>query len=774
MGIARVRAIALALLATTLLPMPALPAQEGTAAQVTDPAGDAFEYRSRDLLRRGAAWSCLAACDQLQGAAGAAPDQGAVPAPPSLDGLAVRFRDAPEHLVVELELAALDADLVGAVDPDAGKGTAWTVCWGPPEAPCGERVQVRAAAWNGVPYHVASYERVFDRVPDDACQDFDFCYWAVPLEIVPGAPGALRWTVPRDLLMDGAQGAVLPTPSFAIDRIGDVLAVQGMPSGSSFGWRADPGGVPASGGAVDTGTRHASDVSAPGEDYVLTTAPRPATLPTGVRFVEDAAGDAGDDSEQFDILRAGIVETPATLTLAVQLAFVYGEPEDYNLLVFFASPLGRNYYLEATLRATTFSYRGVRSEEAPGQWSLPVAVEAERVQGRPGWVNFTLRRDQAAEGDFAQGGLLRSFIASTFTFPRTPAPPGLPVDAGLGRFADRSEYLGPLRLAHATGEAAPLEATGMALPLEANALGIGLVGLLAVATAGAGAARRRRARAALAFEGPGVLAPGALFAGRYRVVRALGRGAVGEVFLARDETMAREVVLKRLAGDLRRNAVALERFRREAQLAGALQHPNIVTVHDTIVAGDEAVLVMEHVRGGTLADRLRAGPLPEEAAVPIALDALAALEDLHARGIVHRDIKPSNLLLDERGRAKLSDFGVARELVSGETVGVGRRTPVGTYAYMAPELARGLRASPQSDLYGVAATLYEALAGRPPVPVEGLAEFEARAKLLKEPPRLPLPGASKAVNRALARALAKDPELRFEDAAAMARALRGK
>lgn len=270
---------------------------------------------------------------------------------------------------------------------------------------------------------------------------------------------------------------------------------------------------------------------------------------------------------------------------------------------------------------------------------------------------------------------------------------------------------------------------------------------------------------------PHRLEPGSLFLGRYRIQRLLGRGGAGDVYLARDERLGREVAVKHLAGHLRKDPEALARFDRETRLAAALHHPHIVAVHDVETVGEDAYLVMEYVPGGTLAERLARGPLTEAQARALGRDVLDALAALHARGIVHRDVKPSNLLLTRDGRAKLGDFTVARETSGAETVGLAARGPVGTFAYMSPEQARGGVVGPASDLYAVGATLYHALTGKPPLAVEGLGEMEARLRILDAAPALPLPGVGEGTNAVLRRALAKDPGQRFEGAAAMARAL---
>ena len=268
------------------------------------------------------------------------------------------------------------------------------------------------------------------------------------------------------------------------------------------------------------------------------------------------------------------------------------------------------------------------------------------------------------------------------------------------------------------------------------------------------------------------LIPGEVLLGRYRVVRPLGQGASGEVVLARDERLQRDVAIKRLAGHVRRDARAIVSFEREMRLASALHHPNVVAVHDVETIGDDAFLVMEYAPGGSLQDRIeRDGRIPESEARRVATDLLAALGALHAKGIVHRDVKPSNVLLDASGRAKLADFTVARDVVSGETVGGASDRPAGTWAYMSPEQARGLRATAQSDLYSLAATIYTALAGKPPVSLDGADEHEARMRIAREPAALPLAGVSASMNETLARGLARSTSDRFRSAEEMAAAI---
>jgi serine/threonine-protein kinase len=267
---------------------------------------------------------------------------------------------------------------------------------------------------------------------------------------------------------------------------------------------------------------------------------------------------------------------------------------------------------------------------------------------------------------------------------------------------------------------------------------------------------------------------------RYEVVRELGRGAMGTVFLARDSKLGRLVALKtfRLGGagvDLEDSAVLRRRTLREAQRAGTLSHPNVVTIYDVVETGDAGspfFIVMEFVEGRGLDMRLRErGPLPLDDTVIIAEQIASALDHLHARGIIHRDIKPANVLVGEDGRLRLTDFGIAR----GEDPTQTLETAIyGTPQYMAPEQVQGRAVDARTDVFALGVLLYEMLTGRRPFPGTTVAEVAHRIVYgLAEPPAevegRPLPAG---VQEVLARALARDPADRFQTAGALAAALR--
>jgi eukaryotic-like serine/threonine-protein kinase len=259
--------------------------------------------------------------------------------------------------------------------------------------------------------------------------------------------------------------------------------------------------------------------------------------------------------------------------------------------------------------------------------------------------------------------------------------------------------------------------------------------------------------------------------GRYRLLAPLGEGGMARVYRARDLRLNREVAVKILHDDLTRDPGFLSRFEREAQIVAGLAHPNIVPVYD--VGGEDGApyIIMEYIRGRTLKETLEAGgPLSAERAVAIMLPILDALGYAHRQGLIHRDVKPHNILLTTDGTPRLADFGIAH-LVDGSTT----RTAaiLGSAQYLSPEQSRGDEATERSDIYACGIVLYEMLAGRPPF--EGSNALAVANQHLNVPPP-PLdapPGAvTRELERAVDRALAKDPGDRYADTAEMQAALR--
>jgi serine/threonine-protein kinase len=266
--------------------------------------------------------------------------------------------------------------------------------------------------------------------------------------------------------------------------------------------------------------------------------------------------------------------------------------------------------------------------------------------------------------------------------------------------------------------------------------------------------------------------------GKFDLLKPLGHGAMGEVFLARDPMIGRQVAIKVIRQDsalaAARQDVVRERFFREARAAGALNHLNIVTIHEFGEDGDLLYLAMEYVEGEDLAVLLEQHSLEPPEALEVLAQVCDGLAHAHGKGVLHRDIKPSNIRVTlQEGRlvVKLMDFGIARQGGSDLT---GTGTLVGTFSYMAPEYIQGGQASAASDLFAVGVILYEALSGRRAFEGDSGATVLYRI-VHQQPERLEpaaIAGLSPAVQALVDRALAKDPRWRFADAAAMAAALR--
>ena len=266
------------------------------------------------------------------------------------------------------------------------------------------------------------------------------------------------------------------------------------------------------------------------------------------------------------------------------------------------------------------------------------------------------------------------------------------------------------------------------------------------------------------------LSPPRVIGSRYRLEQPLGTGGMATTYLARDLVLDRPVAVKILRADSS-DAREEARFAREARAAAAVSHPNVVQLYDAGRDGELRYLVLEWVDGGDLAHLIRErAPLPVDEAVLLALDVLNGLAAIHRAGIVHRDVKPANVLLDRHGRAKLTDFGIARR--ADDPTLTGPVDLLGTAAYVAPERIQGQPATAASDLYAVGVLLYELLTGRLPFP--GQAPDELLAQHLHTVPVSPrrwrrdIPPA---LEQVVLRALAKEPELRYRSAEAMAAAL---
>jgi eukaryotic-like serine/threonine-protein kinase len=232
---------------------------------------------------------------------------------------------------------------------------------------------------------------------------------------------------------------------------------------------------------------------------------------------------------------------------------------------------------------------------------------------------------------------------------------------------------------------------------------------------------------------------------------------MGAVWLARDETLGRDVAIKRIGTAPGGESADLSRAEREARLAARLNHPHVVAVFDLITEGDERWLVMEYVDGVTLSGLVqRDGALTPDQASPLVRQAADALAAAHAAGIVHRDVKPSNILVTSDGQVKLSDFGIARAEADASLTQTGLVT--GSPAYLAPEVASGQMATTASDVWSLGATLFHALAGRPPYEVGDNLMGALYRIVHEEPPRLTEAGWLAPV---LEGTMTRDPEHRW-------------
>jgi eukaryotic-like serine/threonine-protein kinase len=257
-----------------------------------------------------------------------------------------------------------------------------------------------------------------------------------------------------------------------------------------------------------------------------------------------------------------------------------------------------------------------------------------------------------------------------------------------------------------------------------------------------------------------------LFDGRYRIVRKLGSGGMADVYLAEDEELGRRVAIKILNDRHANDEQFVERFRREAKNAAGLSHPNIVSIYDRGEAEGTYYIAMEYLDGRSLKELVVArGPLPIPDAIDATRQVLTALRFAHRKGVVHRDIKPHNVMADADGRLKVTDFGIARAGVSQMTEA---GSIIGTAQYLSPEQARGAPVDQRSDLYSVGVVLYEMLTGT--TPFSGESPVEIAMKHLSDPPRPPSverPDIPPDLDMIVLRALAKNPDDRFQTAEEM-------
>jgi serine/threonine-protein kinase len=259
----------------------------------------------------------------------------------------------------------------------------------------------------------------------------------------------------------------------------------------------------------------------------------------------------------------------------------------------------------------------------------------------------------------------------------------------------------------------------------------------------------------------------------YRVLELVGRGAMGVVYKALDVNIDRPVAIKVMSAEARGDPNFVERFRQEARVQGALNHPNVALLFDYFVHEGAPVAVMEYIDGESLEQLIRRrGPIPAHESIPIFKQALCGVAAAHRAGIIHRDLKPANLMITKDGIVKVMDFGIAKRQGAPSATKVS--TSIGSPFYMAPEQILGRPVDCRTDVYALGITLYELLAGQRPFNSRGKPEYlvlDAHVNELPEPPTVYRYGIPQPIVDAVMRALAKEPDARFQSADEFMRAL---
>jgi eukaryotic-like serine/threonine-protein kinase len=259
----------------------------------------------------------------------------------------------------------------------------------------------------------------------------------------------------------------------------------------------------------------------------------------------------------------------------------------------------------------------------------------------------------------------------------------------------------------------------------------------------------------------------------YRVLELVGRGAMGVVYKALDVNLDRRVAVKVLSVEARNDPDFVERFRQEARMQGALNHPNVALLFDYFIHNGAPVAVMEFIDGESLEQLIRRrGAIPVQEGIPIFKQALRGVAAAHRAGIIHRDLKPSNLMLTKDAIVKVMDFGIAKR--QGATGATKASTSIGSPLYMAPEQILGRAVDYRTDVYGLGITLYQLLSGQPPFNPRGKAEYmvlNAHVNDLPEPPTVHCRDIPQPIVDAVMRSLAKKPDARFQSVDDFMRAL---
>ena len=268
----------------------------------------------------------------------------------------------------------------------------------------------------------------------------------------------------------------------------------------------------------------------------------------------------------------------------------------------------------------------------------------------------------------------------------------------------------------------------------------------------------------------------------YQIIKKLGAGGMGEVFLAQDTRLERKVAIKILPAKSSEDDHARKRLIREAKAAATLDHPNICTIHEVNEEGDHPFIVMQYIEGETLWNKVRNNPLAPAEVVNIGIQAAEALAEAHSHGIIHRDIKSQNVIITPRGQVKVLDFGLAKQLQNEQAIDKEAKTEtqlteqgqiMGTVGYMSPEQLRGGNIDARSDVFSLGVTLYESATGKPAF--SGNSKIEISAQVLHVEPPKPSqisPGIPPGLEEIILKAMAKDVEARYQSANAMLEDLR--